>query len=513
MIIIYHNANNVLRIEGVENHNLGKNKAIGGVLFDLAQQFPDEILVWCEDKWEQVLNKQNIKKIFHHKKMLVSFNPYFSNAINPGLGYVDNGSILIINKEVPFFTWQMSSTVGAVTATVLNTITNQVTHKEENFDYLLNSIAKRAMPMGLFCYSEPSLLNEKKQIKKRKETNNYILFKFVKQHYRTKWIAILFMNFLFFEKKIMLFPLMYCLFFRKRNWDKNVLDKIEVKSNKKVVCSNDIDVIIPTIGRPKYLKDVLYDLRKQTHLPKNIIIVEQNPLEGTESELDFITEEKWPFQIEHIFTHQAGACNARNIALSKVKSEWVFLNDDDNQISIDVIKRTLDNCIQFGSEAVVNNYLQKQEKHDYDKVHQTSIFGSGCSIVKSKYLKQVQFNSKYEFAYGEDFEFGMQLRNSGVDVIYFPEPAIIHLKAPIGGFRIKPTFQWDTETIIPIPSPTVMLNNLVYKTQEQLRGYKTVYYYKLYSANWIQNPIRFLKKTNKHWEASIYWANALKGND
>ena len=49
-----------------------------------------------------------------------------------------------------------------------------------------------------------------------------------------------------------------------------------------------IDVVIPTIGRKKYLYDVLCDLRKQTHLPKNVIIVEQNLLLDSKSELDFL---------------------------------------------------------------------------------------------------------------------------------------------------------------------------------------------------------------------------------
>jgi GT2 family glycosyltransferase len=30
----------------------------------------------------------------------------------------------------------------------------------------------------------------------------------------------------------------------------------------------------------------------------------------------------------------------------------------------------------------------------------------------------------------EDNDFGMQLRNQGVDVLYLPEPKILHLKAP-----------------------------------------------------------------------------------
>jgi GT2 family glycosyltransferase len=199
--------------------------------------------------------------------------------------------------------------------------------------------------------------------------------------------------------------------------------------------------------------------------------------------------------------------------LSKVTSEWVFLNDDDNKIERNVIEKAFKNIFQYGVEAIVTNYPQTFEVNNYDRVHQTTIFGSGNSFIKSIYLKEVKFNSKYEFGYGEDFDFGMQLRNIGVDVIYFPEPAIIHLKAPMGGFRIKPTFVWSNEEVMPKPSPTVMLNNLVYRTKQQLLGYKTIYFYTLFKANIFQNPIWFLKKTNKHWNKSVYWASILNNND
>lgn len=513
MIIIYHNKKTVLKIDGAENlRNMG-SLSIGQVLFYLAEKFPKEILVWCDVNWEFNLNLESINKIMHHKKIMVSYNPYISNVINDSLGYVDNASILKINKEVTFFTWQMSSVVGAIFSEVINSVDGQVLSKREDFDYLLNSLSKRAMTMGLFCYSEPRLFKKKIINVPCSGSDNYMLFKFVKQHYGIKWIFVLVASFLLYERKIILSPLFYSLFFKKRNWNKKVLDKIKVSSNKKVSNSDIIDVIIPTIGRAKYLKEVLYDLRNQSHLPQNVIIVEQNPKEESVSELNFISDEKWPFTIKHVFTHQAGACNARNIALSKVTSEWVFLNDDDNKIERNVIEKAFKNIFQYGVEAIVTNYPQTFEVNNYDRVHQTTIFGSGNSFIKSIYLKEVKFNSKYEFGYGEDFDFGMQLRNIGVDVIYFPEPAIIHLKAPMGGFRIKPTFVWSNEEVMPKPSPTVMLNNLVYRTKQQLLGYKTIYFYTLFKANIFQNPIWFLKKTNKHWNKSVYWASILNNND
>lgn len=514
MIIVYHNTKTVQRIEGYENLcTKSKYFSIGLALFNLAKIFPEEILVWCDIKWESQLNKENLDRIMHHQKMMISYNPYVSNIINEGIGYVDNPSILRFNKKKYFPTWQMSSAVGAVTAAVLNAVESQIVNKQEDFGYLLNSLAKRAMPMGLFCYSEPNLFREQVTANTSTVSDNYTLFKFVKQHHGVKWILILLISLLIYERKITLFPLVYSLFFKRRKWDRMVLDHINVSSNRKVSVSDELDVIIPTIGRAKYLKQVLYDLRKQTHLPKNVIIVEQNTDPRSASELSFISNENWPFKVEHIFTHQSGACNARNIALSKVTSEWVFLNDDDNKIESDVLEKIFKNITKYGVEAIVTHYPQKFETNDFDRVHQTTIFGSGNSIIKSIHLKNLKFNSKYEFGYGEDFEFGMQLRNKGVDVIYFPEPAIIHLKAPIGGFRNKHFFAWSEEEIIPKPSPTVMLNNLMYKTKQQLLGYKMIYFYKLYRANAAQSPIGFIKKTNKHWNASVYWATIIKDND
>ena len=77
---------------------------------------------------------------------------------------------------------------------------------------------------------------------------------------------------------------------------------------------------------------MLKDLSVQTHSPKRVIIIEQNPDLNSKSELDYLFNESWPFQIIHEFIHQTGACNARNLALSKVKSKFVFSCDDDNRI-------------------------------------------------------------------------------------------------------------------------------------------------------------------------------------
>jgi GT2 family glycosyltransferase len=143
-------------------------------------------------------------------------------------------------------------------------------------------------------------------------------------------------------------------------------------------------------------------------------------------------------------------------------------------------------------------------------ITQWPAFGSGCSVVKSSVLKDLEFNLVYEFGFCEDTDFGMQIRNEGYDVIYFPEPAILHLKAPMGGFRNKPKLDWHEEPIAPKPSPTVMLFALLHKTNQQLLGYKTTLFFKYYRVQSIKNPLAYYKMFQKQWEVSLKWAHELK---
>lgn len=510
MIVVVHDSKYVTKIIGLEETSVYfQKKAIGEILFSLAKKYPNETLAWCNEKGLDNFDSAVASTLLHHDKMILSFNPNEQEFLSTKFGYIDHASILKVNKNVPFFTWQLSSFIGVVKANLLNVVANLVPNKKESFTYLLQSVAFRAIQNGLFCYSEPRLLKENKIL--QTETNsNFTLFKFVKQHKNFKWLLILFFSMLLYERKIAFFPFIYSLFFFSRKWDNKELDSIEVNSNKKVIISNDIDVIVPTIGRSSYVYQVLCDLRTQTHLPKKVIIVEQNPLPNSATELHFITEESWPFIIDHNFTHQSGACNARNIALSKVASEWTFMCDDDNRFEPNLIKDVFNNIEKYGVEVLSTAYPQVHEKVTYNKIHQTTIFGSGNSFVKSVYLNKIQFNSTYEFCYGEDFDFGMQLRNTGVDVVYFPKPQITHLKVPMGGFRIIPKLKWSTDAIQPVPSPTILLNYLKYRTKEQLNAYKTILFFKKWKSNKFQNPITFLKNTKRNWEASINWAYKIK---
>lgn len=510
MIVVVHDQQKVVKLKIDKSEITTFNgERVTDVIPKLILQYPNQLLIWCHKTVEHNVAWSALDSLFDLDRKMLSFLPncnFFPDAI----GYIEDSTSIKVNKKVTFPTWQMSSCVGGISTAVLAQMDSNI-WKTDNFDYALNSVAKTYQSEGLFCYSEPKLLINTDEISHidQFQTGFDTLFHFVKEHYKGIWAFLLFFNLFIYDRKIVLLSWMKTLFEKKKTFSKTLVFNT-IDSSLVDFSQETIDVIIPTIGRKKYLYDVLKDLSGQTHLPKNVIIVEQNPNPDSNSELDYLTTEQWPFQIKHVFTHQTGACQARNKALDLLESKWCFFADDDIRFEKDLISLTVSNSNSLDIKVANLSCLRKHDKKTLNSIFQWMVFGSGCSIVKNEVLKGLNFNLSYEFGFGEDADFGMQIRNKGYDVIYLPEPAILHLKAPMGGFRTKPKLDWHEEPIAPKPSPTVMLFALSHKTKQQLLGYKTTLFFKYYRVQSIKNPLAYYKMFQKQWEVSLKWAHELK---
>ncbi|SFD25107.1 Glycosyltransferase, GT2 family [Algibacter lectus] len=510
-LIIVHNKNKVISIlddnfKPLSDFELGKT--VPKTLQLIALQFDNQLVVWCHQFLLKYLNIEALKDIFHHNGVLASFNPSETDYFPKQIGYIERSFVLKFNKATTFPTWIMSSQIGGMNTAVLVQLEKHLNF-DLNADYFLNSLAKLTVSQGLFCYSEPRLLKSGYIAEvNEKQASIYILFKFVKQHYKWVWVFFLSLSYLVYEKKITLLPLIKSLFFKQLSTTFN-LKAIPIRSSKTVIIKHEIDVIIPTIGRKQYLYDVLKDLAEQTLLPNNVIIVEQNPLKESVSELYYLKTEDWPFTIKHTFTNQPGVVNARNIALSEVQSEWVFFADDDIRFDKYLLEHSFKTINQYGISILNYLCLLPNQKQLFFRLQQTSIFGSGCSLVKSEALKGILFNSAFEFGFGEDSDFGMQLRNKGYEVIFVPHIKITHLKAPIGGYRTKVKQRWADDAIQPKPSPTIQLLYQTYFTPEQLLGYKLLLGLRNYKNSDIKNPWTYIIYYKKQWKRSQFWSAKL----
>ncbi|MCZ4318534.1 glycosyltransferase family A protein [Aequorivita viscosa] len=510
MIVLLHDDKKITAVKNINDNGTYVGKEVVKGIFLLAENNPLALVVWCAEEFEPSLNLKELKNIFHHKRLMASFSVSGKHFLLDDIGYVEDSPFIKIKHNITYPTWLMATDVGGIYAETLLQFKG-LAHLED-FEYFLTSIAKNGQPKGLLCYSEPKLLVQQPALFPRQRGSRYStakLFRFVKQHYRTRWVFLLFLNLFLYEKKLPFIALLKSLFYR--NFSINcAFNDITLQSSRSITIDKRMDVIIPTIGRKTYLYDVLKDLAGQTILPQKIIIVEQNPDPESESELDYLRTETWPFTLDHHFTHVAGACNARNIALQKTTAPWVFLADDDNRLEAVALEKAFFYLNKTASNAITSSYLQKNEKKTFNEIIQWPTFGAGNSFVAGTIARRISFNTAYEFGYGEDVDYGMQLRNIGVDVLYIPQLQILHLKAPVGGFRKTSSKAWELEKIIPKPSPTVMLFKLKHNTDKQILGYKTVLFLKYYRNQGVKNPFSYIKMMQKRWESSKLWAKQLQ---
>jgi glycosyltransferase involved in cell wall biosynthesis len=472
-----------------------KHLALISQFYKVAEHYPDKIIVWYYKNLKKNINTSYINE---HFKPYMMWSYVQNSYIGSATGYVEDSPYLKINKEVKYPTWLMSSCFGAIHSNHLLKFKGIV--KDDSIDFALNSIAKLGMPCGLWCYSVPQILLGSVNSSSNGATI-YELYKFIALHYKKRWVILLFINLLIYERRFTFISLIWGIVHRKRVFDFNF--EIETSPIRNSKLNYSLDVIIPTMGRKAYLYSFLKDLKLQTALPNKVIIIEQNPDETANSDLDYLIAEKWPFQIEHIFIHRTGACNARNIGLELVTSEYVFLADDDIRIyDKNLLQQTFDLFEKLDINIINLACLQKNEVDQTKVMKQWTAFGSGCSIILSRVIQNMKFNLAFEHGYGEDIDFGMQLRTKGHDIIYAPNLKLLHLKAPIGGFRSDLTGVNKNAETEAKPSPTVMLFRKLHSTKAQLKGYKIILCLKYYKVQHIRNPITYLKRFEQRWKMS-----------
>jgi len=507
IILIHQNSQQVVKVLKGETEIKISDTLCTKAFWELAEKFPEEIIAWCEAKYSADLNIEQWSQVFHQDLIMASCA--VENAFLPeSIGYIDQLPFVNVNRKVLYATWQMSSDVGGIKGQTLLKF-KSLFEGINDFDFLLNSIAKIGQQNGLFCYSTPGLVRQTSNKKPESTATSSQLFSFVYSYYNTIWLSVLFWCCWRYEKKFPLKAYLKAFLKEKCFLQKVDLSAIKIQSNKIPETSTSIDVIIPTMGRPEYLMQVIEDLSLQSQLPKKVIVVEQDPDVNSLSDLLELESKIWPFEIIHHFIHQTGACNARNIALKEVDSDWIFFADDDIRFESDLLGRVVKEINRLGVSSINMNCKQKGEETIFKKIKQWGSFGSGTSIVKSIFAKQCAFSSIYEHGYGEDADFGMQLRQLGCDIIYHPEIEILHLKAHMGGFREKPVLAWEQEEPLPKPSPTLMAFALKYYSLQQIRGFKTSLFLKFYNKQSVKNPLAYAKSIRLRWKKSEVWAGKL----
>ena len=218
-----------------------------------------------------------------------------------------------------------------------------------------------------------------------------------------------------------------------------------------------VSVIIPTLNRYEYLKDVLEDLEKQNYKNFEVIVVDQTePFQQ-----DFYKQ--FDLELDVTFQQEKALWLARNFAINKSKGEYVLLFDDDSRIEVDWISNHL-KCLDFFKVVISSGTsisvvgAKVSQSYSYFKLSDQIDTGN-VMINKQKVFGCINlFDRQFEKQRMGDGEFGMRAYLHGFVNISNPYASRLHLKVGTGGLRQMGS--WDgmrpKKWFSPRPIPSVL---------------------------------------------------------
>lgn len=217
-----------------------------------------------------------------------------------------------------------------------------------------------------------------------------------------------------------------------------------------------VSVIIPTLNRYKYLKDVLKDLEQQEYTNFEVIVVDQSE----------------PFQenfyngfhldLHVVYQKEKALWLARNTAIKKAKGDYFLLFDDDSRVDSQWISNHL-KCLDYFnadlSSGVSISKIGGEIPANYRFFRISDQLDTGNVLIKKSVFQTIGlFDRQFEKQRMGDGEYGLRAYLAGFLNVSNPYSERLHLKVGTGGLREMGS--WDAfrtkKCFAPRPIPSVL---------------------------------------------------------
>jgi glycosyltransferase involved in cell wall biosynthesis len=217
-----------------------------------------------------------------------------------------------------------------------------------------------------------------------------------------------------------------------------------------------VSIIIPTLNRYAYLKDVMRDLENQTYKNFEVIVVDQT---------DAFQEsfyEGWKFNLHFWFQAEKALWKARNEAIQYSKGDYILLYDDDSLVEHNWIEEHLKVLDFFNADlssgVSISTVGDEVPKH-YSYFRWSDQLDTGNVLLKRTIFEKIGlFDRQFEKQRMGDGEFGLRAYLAGYKNISNYSAKRIHLKVSQGGLRQMGSWDgWRPKKLLgPRPVPSVL---------------------------------------------------------
>jgi hypothetical protein len=431
------------------------------------------------------------------------------------LGYIDFSSLdfFPVDDDRRRSSWLISAGAGLAHASILRSVPLDDTF--EHVGAALVDMGGRGRGVGVCAYSEPALATDvatARQAVAPASFSNADLARLTRRLYGSRWALFWLICRILFERSVPLWSTLRAC----TGGAPHAVDAQRLLARQPLVHAlpphSDVDVIVPTLGRPQRLLDLLSDLSVQTRVPRAVVVIEQDPT-GSAPASSPLTDRSWPFMLVHHRVTWTGACRARNAGIDAASAAWLLFLDDDVRLTPRFIEYTLGVAAAYRADVVTGTVHSPGDAPlaRARAVHVTSVFPTSAGLVsRAAVAAGGPFDRRLERGWGEDFEFGLRLRRAGATLLQASDEPVLHLHDASGGFRTPMARPWDHEPQQPKPSPTMLLSRRGLPLELQ-RGYRLFYTVRrLSSAGWLRVPVE-LSRVLGQWKVAEKWATHLAG--
>ncbi len=231
----------------------------------------------------------------------------------------------------------------------------------------------------------------------------------------------------------------------------------------------EVSVIIPTLNRYQYLKNVLRDFEKQDYKNFEVLIVDQSePFDE-----DFY--KSFDLNIKVFEQKEKALWLARNTAIEKSLGNLILMSEDDIRFKSDFINSHIKALDFFRADVSCGVFYPTGSKIPTEKNHfrWAEQFATGNALIKKDVFRKIGlFDRQFEKQRGGDGEFGLRAYLAGFKLISNPNAVCEDIKAPSGGLRQMGLWDsWRPENFFaPRPVPSVL-----YLTRKYFGNWAAIY--------------------------------------
>jgi glycosyltransferase involved in cell wall biosynthesis len=215
-----------------------------------------------------------------------------------------------------------------------------------------------------------------------------------------------------------------------------------------------VTIVIPTLNRYDYLRDVLLDLEKQDYPHFEVVVCDQS---------DSFNEsfyKGWKLDIKLIRQEEKALWLARNKGIINARGKFIALTEDDVRLPITWLSNHL-KCIYYFNVDISCGIFYKEGSiptFALSYFRFADFFATGNTLLKKDVFNKVGlFDRQFEKQRMGDGEFGLRCFLNGYRLIQNPLAYCEDVKAPVGGLRDFGS--WDSFRVkglfTPRPVPSV----------------------------------------------------------